>query len=349
MKKTLFVVAVAAVLVLAFAGSAFAYTPVPLYIAWSAAGVNSNGPHADYQTGTTKCAVCHSVHIAPQAGYAGTTGGVAWTATGPTQLLLRSSVQDSCRFCHIDTSIGGIVLYGGTGGVYGTAWGVGHTGLNNSACVNCHAVHGANTYKGDNTSKILRVSVNDHGAAGAPQAEILGGSGATAGLFADQNTATNATGVKYEQQSVFCSQCHENFSRSADTSLASGFKSHSMVSAPSAAFSATTGGLATQYDITGAPIAGAAQTINTGVTISGVQVATAGSGTCRACHTAGGVDQTGVTFNSFPHYTRGYPYFLTQGSTSSSTTDTTGNTGTPVVPSADGNCLLCHSQVGTGF
>ncbi len=347
MKKALLVLALATALIFVFAGVAFAWTPTPTYVAWDGSGVNSNGPHADYQTGTTKCAVCHSVHIAPQASYVGTTGGVPWTAGSKTELLLRSTVADSCRYCHIDTAVGGVQLYGGASGVYGTWTGPGHKGSSNSACTNCHAVHGANTYKGDNTPKILRIAVNDHGAPGAPQTEILGGSGATAGLFVDQAAATNAPGRKYEQQTVFCSQCHENFSRSADTSLTSGFKSHSMVAAPSASFSATSGGIATQYDATGADNSVGATTTNNGVTISGIQVAASGSGTCRACHTAGGVNQTGVSWNSFPHYTRGMPYFLNDGQ--ADTSGSTGNTGTPTDPSHDGNCKMCHTNVGSTF
>lgn len=357
MKKLLLVMALAVVLTLAFASSAFAYTPTPVYIAWDGTGLNSNGPHADYQTTTTKCAVCHSVHIAPTAGYVGNTNGVSWTATAPTELLLRGSAANSCKFCHIDTSVGGVQLYGGSGGVYGSWGGPGHKGSGNSACINCHAVHGANTYKGANTSKILRVSVNDHGAAGVAQPETLGGAGATAGIFTDQAAAINAPARKYEQQVVFCSQCHGVFSRSADTTLTSGFKGHSFVSAPSAAFSATTGGPATKYNSAGAVVAGASATLNSGVTISSasnIMVASAASSSCRACHTAGGVDQSGVSYNSFPHYTRGMPYFLGAGAVSlggaASTIDNFGVTnGTTMLPEFDGNCISCHSTVGTTF
>ena len=351
MKRTLLVMSLAAVLVLAFAGSALAYIAPPTYIAWDGAGVNSNGPHADYQTSTTKCAVCHSVHAAPGVGYvAGSSNGpdvyTPWTATGPnTQLLLRSSVADSCKFCHVDTAIGGVQLYGGAAGVYGTWIGPGHTGQNSSACVNCHAVHGANTYKGANTSKILRLLASGNR---APQAEVLGGSGATAGLFDTQASATNSN-LKYEQQTVFCSECHKNFSRSSDTTIAvSGRKSHSMVSAPSSTFTNATGGPATQYDAAGAVLS-AVQTVNTGATFAGgTAIASAASSSCRACHTAGGVDQAGVTWNSFPHYTRGLPYFLSGGA--APITDAVGNnSGTPLDTAVDGNCKTCHASVGVTF
>lgn len=307
MKKTMLVMALAAVLVLAFAGSAFAYTPAPVYIAWDGTGVNSAGPHADYQTTTEKCAVCHSVHIAPYAGYAGTTGGVAWTATAPTQLLLRGTAADSCKFCHIDTAVGGVQLYGGATGVYGTWTGPGHKGSGGSACTNCHAVHGANTFKGANTSKILRLSASG---TRVPQPEVL----AAGGLYDSLANAT-VSNLKYEQQVVFCSECHGVFSRSADTTLTSGFKGHSFVASLAGSFSAAAGGNADQYGAADAVVA-TARTANSGATFSGAEVAATASANCRACHTAGGVDQAGVSFNSFPHYTRGMPYFLGAGAVS---------------------------------
>ncbi|MCE5190744.1 MAG: hypothetical protein LLG08_03140 [Actinomycetia bacterium] len=347
MKRTLFVMALAAMLVLGFAATAFAYVPNPTYIAWDGTGANVNGPHADYQTATTKCAVCHSVHAAPGASFEGTTGGVPWTAGTSTELLLRSTAAESCKYCHIDTAVGGVQLYGGASGVYGTWMGPGHSGLNHSACTNCHAVHGANTYKGANISKIIRLTPSVFGPS-SPQSEIIGGSGATAGLYDTQAHATAST-LKYEQQSVFCSSCHPNFSRSADVTItATQRRSHSMVSAPSTAFSATNGGPATQYGENDVVVSSSV-THNSGVTISAVEVASAGSGSCRACHIAGGVDQSGVSWNSFPHYTRGYPYFLSEGATGGSVNGTIGNTGAPIETAADGNCLLCHGAVGTTF
>jgi hypothetical protein len=353
MKKILLVMALAAVLTLAFASSAFAYTPTPVYIAWDAAAPgNTGGPHANYTAASTKCAVCHSVHIAPSASTIGTTGGIPWAATAPTELLLRSSAGNSCRFCHIDTAIGGVQLYGGAGGVY-TVWaGPGHRGYGANGCTMCHAVHGANTFKGANTSKILKLTMNHNGITAA-QADIIGatnpneaiGAGANVGLF---DTFANAavSNMKYEQQTVFCSECHGVFSRSADTTLASGFKGHSFVSAPSASFSATTGGLATQYTAGDAIVGTPAQTVNKGVTFSGAPVANDASSHCRACHDAGGVNQAGVSWNSFPHYTRGYPYFLDLQAGDGSLA---GNTGVPVDTAADGNCIGCHNTVGTAF
>lgn len=352
MKKTMLVMALAAVLVLAFAGSAFAYTPTPVYIAWDGTGVNSAGPHADYQTTTEKCAVCHSVHIAPTAGYAGTTGGVAWTATAPTQLLLRGSAADSCKFCHIDTAVGGVQLYGGATGVYGTWGGPGHKGSGSSACVNCHAVHGANTFKGANTSKILRLSASG---TRVPQPGVIASGADTDTPLFDSLANATVSNLKYEQQVVFCSECHGVFSRSADTTQASGFKGHSFVASTAGAFSAAAGGNADEYGAADAVVA-STRTVNSGATISGMEVATTASSSCRACHTAGGTDQTGVSYNSFPHYTRGMPYFLAAGVPAGTVVSGTGATaldgvtdGSTADPSYDGNCTSCHTTVGTAF
>ncbi len=90
MKKTLFVAALAAVLVFAFAATAFAYGPIwsgtlspynanyPGYLQWdSNLGGNAGAPspHGNYATTTNKCAVCHAVHRAQAGGQVLT----AWT------------------------------------------------------------------------------------------------------------------------------------------------------------------------------------------------------------------------------------------------------------------------------
>lgn len=107
MKKTLMIVALAAVLVLAFGGTAFAkgYTPGnrsssfldkgESYVAWdkavdtmTAAGVSaadSASVHGNYSTTTVKCQVCHSAHKA--------------AATGDT--LLQSTAAKACVPCHL--------------------------------------------------------------------------------------------------------------------------------------------------------------------------------------------------------------------------------------------------------
>ncbi|MDO8880207.1 MAG: cytochrome c3 family protein [Coriobacteriia bacterium] len=108
MKKTLLVVAMAAVLVLSFASAAFAVGPfystayknpgyptadfAGTYLSWdiaeSWAGNTGTSPHGGYTSTTNKCAVCHSVHTASP------TGSVL-TAYGPY-----SSYAEGCVACH---------------------------------------------------------------------------------------------------------------------------------------------------------------------------------------------------------------------------------------------------------
>jgi hypothetical protein len=145
MKKSLFVVAVAAMLVFAFAGSAFAaYATVGSdinvggagYIAWSSASgstfdaaAQNYGPHGDYTTNSLKCAVCHSVHGASSSGIALTK--VPNSLTQPSQI---------CAYCHgIGTTVTNKIVS------VGYLTGTDHTA---GGCANgCHAssVHGADT------------------------------------------------------------------------------------------------------------------------------------------------------------------------------------------------------------
>lgn len=357
MKKFMLVGSLAVVLVLAFATSAFAYAPpIGLYIAWDGAGVNVNGPHADYQTNTTKCAVCHSVHAAPGAGEVGnsTTGGWMGTAGVKPELLLTTSVADACSYCHIQTNMGGVQLYGASTSLYTGLKAANYVG-HRSACTMCHAVHGAGTFKGGLTAKIVKDGPLSYGAAKPIQTEVIGGTGATAGLFVDHAAAVNAP-LKDEQGTAFCSQCHANFSRSADASLnVAGQRSHSMVAAPASVFTTITGGVATQYDADGVANSVGTATKNDGATIAAsknIAIAAFGSGTCRACHTAGGTGQTGVSYNSFPHYSNSFSYYL-PGTVAKGNAALTAN-GIPGASPADasdvdGNCIVCHTNVGTAF
>jgi cytochrome c5 len=101
MKKTLIIVALAAVLVLALGATpAFAkyagYSSTKQYVPWaeaqSMASLNADaalmasGPHKGYATTTIKCAVCHSVH------------------RGTTTLLNSGT---SCAYCHAPVAEGG--------------------------------------------------------------------------------------------------------------------------------------------------------------------------------------------------------------------------------------------------
>lgn len=113
MKKTFIVVALAAVMVVAFAATAMAYGPIyngsagaynpdfPGYLNWSYVTTNTAGdassPHGNYTTSTSKCAVCHAVHRASATGKALTAwGGTVDPFLGGTTLR----PFESCYFCH---------------------------------------------------------------------------------------------------------------------------------------------------------------------------------------------------------------------------------------------------------
>ena len=100
MKKTLLIVALAMVLILAFASPAFAkyagFDAAKQYVPWATAqsmasqntdaALMGEGPHSGYATTTIKCAVCHSVH------------------RGGSKLLNEGS---TCAYCHSPVAEGG--------------------------------------------------------------------------------------------------------------------------------------------------------------------------------------------------------------------------------------------------
>ena len=327
MKKILVVAVASVALLLALASTAVARPSGNIYVPWTAA---IGTPHSGYTTTTTKCAVCHAVHYAATSGSTWTKAGNTWTAgTENTEMLLRSNVANACNYCHITTSIGGVQLYGGQVSVYTTSSNVAH---NFAGCTECHAVHGANTYAGGNAAKILRQTPNG----AAIQVEVLTSTlpvtSTITPIYADA-TAAYSDGNKYTQQTAFCSSCHREYTSSADATIQAAiyndpngdlYKGHPMT--------------ANLNTAAGAPL---------GNTVAaGTQIAWAGSNTCRQCHDAGGVDQSGVSFNSFPHYTQGYYRFMTQGAFAGSV-DASSNG----AAATDGLCLKCHkgtSSTGVG-
>lgn len=335
MKKTLIIMAIAVALIFAFAATAMARPSGNLYISWdpttggNAASVAS--PHTDYQTATEKCNVCHSVHYAATAGAvwadAANAGNNAWTAdaaSANTQMLLRSNVAGACNYCHITTSIGGVQLYGGVVTNYTTASGFNHYG-GPAACSGCHAVHGANTFQGANTAKVLRVR-SDRPTQPDVLANGVGRNADITALFADLPTAV-ASGNKYEQQVAFCTQCHWEYTTASEATITASGNSGVYYDG---------GYTTTPYK--GHPLKTADAVFSAAGANTSLQVAYAGSTTCRSCHDAGGVNESGVTSNSFPHYTTGYYVFSTWGDSVGDVTaaDPTREFAT------DGNCLKCH-------
>lgn len=357
MKKSLMIVALAMVLVFAFSGVAYAKITNG-YVSWATASANLDGtlatPHSGYTVNTEKCAVCHSVHNAAVSGTQWT-GTDPWTARAEeTQMLLRSSVANACIYCHITTNIGGTQLYNANETLWTNPSSI-STFEENVAhnrtpanCVNCHAVHGANTYAGPAASKILKYDATKI------QDEIIG-TDATylaaygAGLYAsaaDAKADTGALGKDY-QVSVFCTQCHQNYSGASEATLNSDgdfvygdatyvdgdptankqYKSHPMKAAD-------------------------ALFVAAGATYTTGPVAWKASTTCRSCHDAGLTDEgVIVTANNFPHYTAGAFNFVNVAANAAATAVPSGHDN-----GSDGMCLKCHVQdatptagVGTNF
>jgi hypothetical protein len=170
MKKTLLVSMLVVALTFAFAATALAEHAPNNYSTWSATiagnAVEVPTPHAGYSMTTVKCNVCHGVHRSAVAGMniQNQVGGariIASTAGSP-EMLLRSTVSDSCSYCHIDTAIGGVRLFNGnSANRTGSAAFTGGWGHETMVCGECHAVHGAETFKGAAASKILKYTTQN--------------------------------------------------------------------------------------------------------------------------------------------------------------------------------------------
>lgn len=297
MKKLTLLLVVAALATVGIVSVAYASTTSD-YAAWSTAYPNNGTvlqtPHKDFRTTTVKCAVCHAVHKA--------------SATG--EVLLRSTVANSCLFCHVDaTAVGNIRLYGGVAANYnGSDLPVAHGGTGASECVDCHTIHGANSIGGDVSAKILK--------AGSYQATA-------SAHYLD-------TAPRNEQVTLFCTRCHPYFTDEYDTqttgdifTTAGKFSSHVMTDADAA--------------------------YNPGAHVSyNGQVTNVDSKYCRDCHDAGNVDESATNFgatllstDNFPHYTANASRFLMGGAYSG---DTTADVGSALSSaSVDGVCLKCHS------
>jgi hypothetical protein len=266
-------------------------------------------------------------------------------------MLLRSSVGNACVYCHITTNIGGKQLYNGNatlwtapGTISAYAENVAHN-RNSANCVNCHAVHGARTFGGDVAAKILKFPTD----VTKFQDEIFGATG----LYADAATARNAVGNRDAQVSVFCTQCHQNFSAASETTLnVDGDAIYGDTN-----YVSTTGlwsGATTTYQYKSHPMKSVGGEtgglfVAKGSTIGTLTAAAfAGSNYCRSCHDAGTVDApAGVLDSSFPHYTAGAFNFMTAAERVGAAQ--TGDHDKAV----DGHCLKCHvssdSSAGVGI
>jgi predicted CXXCH cytochrome family protein len=304
MTKRVFAVALLATAVLLIGASVAVAATTSTYTAWSGAG----NPHSAYTTTTAKCNVCHAVHKAPAGG----------------QILLATSADNSCVYCHITSSVGVKLLYhqlqtnyDGSDSAYAhNAYVSGDAADRNAVgCVECHSVHGANTVAGASLEKILKT-------------------GAMAGIPA---TYTASTSSKEYQITGFCTKCHPYYAGGYETTVDFGLTSTNQLAAYTAA-----GITSFKSHVMTTSVTAYANT-NGHTTL---KVAWAGSDTCRSCHDGGNVDIVGVSDNSYPHFGTS-PRFLLSGGYTGDTTGTA-NTATD-----DGVCLKCHrgnaTTLGVGF
>lgn len=167
---TWLVIAVAFVLSVGFAASAYAAVGTGGYLTWASVKDlpgQGTSPHSGFATSTQKCAVCHSVHGASDMG----------------EVLLRSDVGGACSYCHVNTASAPITqVYDSNEANYsGTDYKNAHnffTVLGVQAgvsCSTCHQVHAADNAMTANeylTQKLLRGSKTQDGTydffAGAP-------------------------------------------------------------------------------------------------------------------------------------------------------------------------------------
>lgn len=301
------------------------------YVSWDPGGGNAVSlatPHKDYQTTTVKCAVCHSVHNASVSAEP--------TMSAPTELLLRSSVADACTYCHIVTSIGGIVIYDGNADNYNIDNIYGHNRDAGATCVGCHSVHGSNTMDGIESPYILRKG-------GYQQSFVDFIAGGDASIIDTLTTDVFMFGVDrwradVIQRTAFCSKCHPFFTQaSEDTITATMTKGHPLKAKYS------------PWDVTSESANGF---VAQGATVPTDQpVAAYGSKGCDwFCHEArwfgaGAGTGPGLKTESYPHYTPSFARFLTAQSMAGGVDPPVGATN----PAQDSVCTRCHRWSDTWY
>jgi len=248
MKKTAFVLFLAAVLLFAFAASALANTSSgitdPDAYVWNDDPPNNNPPtpHKGYAYNTTKCLVCHAVHKANPDG----------------QVLLGATVANACNYCHVSTAgVSTVHVYNNDPSTFSTDTVFNHS----NGCTTCHAVHGADTINQPGLSaKILR----DPTKSTSWQIESL-------------PTNWNVTSAGTDREgalSAFCTQCHPYYTGTYADSDADG----------NVLGSVGVGGPYNSHIMTGDFVS---YDPNNGAVATGIQVAWASSAYCINCHDAG--------------------------------------------------------------
>jgi predicted CXXCH cytochrome family protein len=210
LRQTLALAALVLLLVVLAAPLAYAGTESG-YVTWTAGPPNDASlptPHAGYATTTQKCAVCHAVHKAPADG----------------ELLLRSSAGDSCTYCHVSNSISSKTVYDGLIDRYTTEDDHGHQSPA-VKCVSCHAVHGANTFQGEKTAKILKVfgiqqTFVDFMTLGSGETSaVVNGVGPLDPDVSDGYMWPDRQETEWVQGTAFCTQCHPYYADASETTV----------------------------------------------------------------------------------------------------------------------------------
>jgi predicted CXXCH cytochrome family protein len=320
--RALVVVTLALGMLLAASSLALANTESG-YVTWTADVPNNNSmatPHKDYQTTTQKCAVCHAVHKAPADG----------------ELLLRGAASDSCVYCHITNSTGVIQIYNGNSSLYYVDNSKNHSRDGGAPCNGCHAVHGADTYGGTLTAKILkRLPI---------QPALL----AAFSVDSSENVIYNmdpgtvhpvVPDYAFEdwygndvQQTAFCSGCHPYYTRASEESIettrmivngAISTEATSFASHPMKRYKAADGDPDFQADGSTLP--------------SDTMVASMSTNGCHRCHGESAYlnQPAGLYESSFPHYTASRDRFLVSSDIVGGTIGTQDST-------EDGTCFWCH-------
>lgn len=321
------------------------------YVTWSiansvASGVaaEASGPHDNYAVSTVKCAVCHSMHGAPDNTFLLTRATNAGAGTTAGQV---------CAYCH------GI---GATAGAHIVAINQGATANSphSSICyTTCHAgVHGLNV----STYSVLATKLLRNGAdAGVTAAIADAGTGLTAADFtqpangaASASQLAMATGYVCGQsgchtQSAFAVKSRGNhmtvLSRNGVGPMA--LSGHPVIATARADWQAPAG---TSYN-TGA--AGSVVSAN-GVAMGPLQVAFKATNGCDTCHDYANAATTDGT--AFPHNRDNTNIWLTKASNASLSDQSVvqnsdvidSSTGTIIgladnyTTVQDGICLKCH-------
>lgn len=339
MKKFMCVVAVAAVLVFAFAPAAFAGG----WIRWPAAVADgqTGSPHSVYTTTTTKCEVCHAVHGARAASPL-LWGGSGTPVTGAT---------NSCAYCHQTTSGGYVQVYYGTDNVvdwdaYASSESYGNDG-HGISCTGCHSVHGAGilTDGASTVAYFANYNLRDRSDLSP------GGSNAP--------TTWQTSSTRAEQQTFFCAQCHSYYS--ADTAGVAGQNNEvwgvGTDTQATAADDPTLDGKASHPMVAAGTYSYAAAGNRGGTIGAGTAVAWKDATYCRSCHDAGTDNLTlgagRVLGASFPHFTEGYAGFLVSAAHSTADAEefdyVVGNgLNAGDLNAEDGACLKCHRSATAG-